>query len=539
MSAQGVMSRQIVVVLVLLGLGAAIGVGVGDPFNWRQAAQPVSEPEATDTAAVSEPALGEPENTEPEVAEAPKVETAQEPALPRLQEVRVEADGLAVIAGQATPGTQLILRADGQEVARATADPSGAFATVALLGSSADARVLSLVEVGADGAERQSPDEIIIAPVAASTPVADAGTTDTAQAEDIAENTSEDTGEDMAQAADTGEAAVAPREDVTGQDDTTVQAPKSEADGTPQEAAESATVTASTASNVTLSTSGTELNAATRVQTSEAMLPETEDAVDTSEDVVTAALEPASQDTVEIPAKNQEPAPKPELVAKTPAPKAASDQPAPQAPEAAEEEPRPEPQVADTELSAPKEEDTQQVALLKSNEEGVQVIQPVVPSAQEMRQIALDSISYSDAGEVELAGRAQSNTQQVRVYLDNQPIAQLPVDTSGSWRGELPDVDTGVYTLRIDEIADDGAVTSRVETPFKREEPQVLAAASAQTSDRPVKAITVQQGATLWAIARDRYGEGIQYVQVFEANKALIRDPNLIYPGQVFTLPEN
>ncbi len=53
-----------------------------------------------------------------------------------------------------------------------------------------------------------------------------------------------------------------------------------------------------------------------------------------------------------------------------------------------------------------------------------------------------------------------------------------------------------------------------------------------------VRIVTVQPGSTLWAIARDRYGEGTMYVQVFEANKDKIRDPNLIYPGQVFTIPE-
>jgi len=49
--------------------------------------------------------------------------------------------------------------------------------------------------------------------------------------------------------------------------------------------------------------------------------------------------------------------------------------------------------------------------------------------------------------------------------------------------------------------------------------------------------VTVQPGFTLWAIARDQFGDGIRYVQVYEANKDRIRDPNLIYPGQVFTLP--
>jgi len=50
--------------------------------------------------------------------------------------------------------------------------------------------------------------------------------------------------------------------------------------------------------------------------------------------------------------------------------------------------------------------------------------------------------------------------------------------------------------------------------------------------------VTVQPGFTLWAIAKDQFGNGVQYVQVYAANKDRIRDPDLIYPGQVFTLPQ-
>jgi nucleoid-associated protein YgaU len=49
--------------------------------------------------------------------------------------------------------------------------------------------------------------------------------------------------------------------------------------------------------------------------------------------------------------------------------------------------------------------------------------------------------------------------------------------------------------------------------------------------------VTVQKGFTLWAIARENYGDGRLYVKVFEANRAQIRNPDLIYPGQVFTVP--
>ncbi len=54
----------------------------------------------------------------------------------------------------------------------------------------------------------------------------------------------------------------------------------------------------------------------------------------------------------------------------------------------------------------------------------------------------------------------------------------------------------------------------------------------------PLKTVTVQPGYTLWGIAQQNFGEGVLYVQVFEANKDKIKDPDLIYPGQVFTLPK-
>lgn len=180
------------------------------------------------------------------------------------------------------------------------------------------------------------------------------------------------------------------------------------------------------------------------------------------------------------------------------------------------------------------------VAVLRADASGVELLQPATGGAgpEAMSTVELDTISYSDRGDVQLSGRAPAQGS-VRVYLDNTAVTTLPVDPDGRWRGDLPEVDTGVYTLRIDQVDADGTVTSRVETPFKREEPQVLSAALAsQNTQAPVRAVTVQTGNTLWAIARDRYGDGLLYVRVFEANRDSIRDPDLIYPGQIFTLPD-
>lgn len=94
--------------------------------------------------------------------------------------------------------------------------------------------------------------------------------------------------------------------------------------------------------------------------------------------------------------------------------------------------------------------------------------------------------------------------------------------------------------MRLDALSADGTVTSRLETPFKRESPETLAAAQAATQPPapPVSQVTVQAGDTLWAISRERYGDGMLFVRLFEANRSAIRDPDLIYPGQIFTLPE-
>jgi len=60
-----------------------------------------------------------------------------------------------------------------------------------------------------------------------------------------------------------------------------------------------------------------------------------------------------------------------------------------------------------------------------------------------------------------------------------------------------------------------------------------------QDGDRVVtgRAI-IRSGDNLWTIARRVYGAGIRYTQIYQANAGQIRDPDLIYPGQVFDLPE-
>jgi hypothetical protein len=178
--------------------------------------------------------------------------------------------------------------------------------------------------------------------------------------------------------------------------------------------------------------------------------------------------------------------------------------------------------------------------VLLADESGVKVIQSGGQADPEVAEaVALDTITYDSDGNVVLAGRAQAN-DSVQIYLDNTSIASASVSPEGDWQTTLPEVESGVYTLRVDEVSQDGQVVSRIETPFKREEAEKVAEVLQEETANPdfqVAMRTVQPGNTLWAIARERYGKGIMYVLVFEANRDRIRNPDLIYPGQVFVLP--
>jgi nucleoid-associated protein YgaU len=49
---------------------------------------------------------------------------------------------------------------------------------------------------------------------------------------------------------------------------------------------------------------------------------------------------------------------------------------------------------------------------------------------------------------------------------------------------------------------------------------------------------TVQSGDTLWAIAETAYGDGSKYMNIFDANRNLLEDPDRIYPGQQLLIPD-
>jgi len=181
---------------------------------------------------------------------------------------------------------------------------------------------------------------------------------------------------------------------------------------------------------------------------------------------------------------------------------------------------------------------SEQPTVLLADDEGVKVVQGSV-GPNVMTDVLFDTINYSKDGGVAVTGRGRPEAI-VRFYVDNAPVASTSVDQEGYWSADLSDVKAGIYTLRLDQLDLSGKVSSRIESPFKRENRDLLAGQIKDiASPARINVITVQPGNTLWAISRERYGRGILYVQVFDANKDKIRDPDLIYPGQIFDLPDD
>ena len=181
-------------------------------------------------------------------------------------------------------------------------------------------------------------------------------------------------------------------------------------------------------------------------------------------------------------------------------------------------------------LILPSQEGDGAPALVRPGEEELALLQPGGESSgRPAGGVVLDQITYDPDGDLLVRGRA-ADRHAVRIYGNGRLLDTVPV-RKGTWRVSLArDRVADLSLFRFDEVGAAGQVTSRIEAPFRYtgERPQVL-------RDRE---IVIQRGDNLWRIAEQVYGEGLRYSVIYGANSELIRDPDLIYPDQVFTIPE-
>lgn len=511
--------------LAMLGLIDAPAVVAGPAASTAQAPSPSS---TTETAATQEAATTPTadEATVATAAEEPAADTpVEEPAFtlaaPKLELARFETDGSGLVAGAAQPGVEIDVLLDGTVIQNLTVEEGGEFAAFVTLEPSDQPRVISLV-ARFNGEELASEDSFILAPLTAAVVAEVEAETSALTESSTSEADATEAPATTVASSTEGGAAPETGTDVTVTTSDTATAPVAETGEAVTVASSETAPTAAqpvTTESTTVEATSTE-PAATASASTETTVPA--EVATATPDAPTAAATEGT--TPEVTTAQTATSPNVEATA-TDAPTAAAEQ-----------------AVEADAASAPKPDVA--VAVLRAGADGVTLVQPATPTSPDLvGKVALDTISYSDSGDVQLAGRAKPEAL-VRVYLDNSPVSDITVDTSGHWSGSLTSIAPGIYTLRLDEIDPvEGKVLSRLETPFKREAPEALqpivtAETSSGAAAPSVQAVTVQKGDTLWAISQARYGSGFLYVRVFEANKGDIRNPDLIYPGQIFTLPE-
>jgi nucleoid-associated protein YgaU len=174
------------------------------------------------------------------------------------------------------------------------------------------------------------------------------------------------------------------------------------------------------------------------------------------------------------------------------------------------------------------------VTLLTPQDAAPSLLQPAIAPGEPATlvgrdRLGLDVVDYDEAGAIRFAGRAPGGAV-LRVYIDDVVAGDARAGADGRWTLTPPGtVSPGDHRLRVDELSGADRVAARVELPFRRASipPEAVAAGR----------VVVQPRQSLWELARHAYGQGVRYTVIYEANRAQIRDPDLIYPGQVFAIP--
>jgi nucleoid-associated protein YgaU len=150
--------------------------------------------------------------------------------------------------------------------------------------------------------------------------------------------------------------------------------------------------------------------------------------------------------------------------------------------------------------------------------------------ADKSNALSMDNVEYDAQGRVVLSGRAAPNAT-LQIYLGNEPVAMVNADNTGRWTAtSATSVGSRPLELRVDQLAEDGRVAQRLALPL-------VQPAAVQLG--PGQEYVVQPGNSLWQIARRTYGAGTRYLIIYSANLTQIKDPERIYPGQVFKLPKS
>lgn len=147
-------------------------------------------------------------------------------------------------------------------------------------------------------------------------------------------------------------------------------------------------------------------------------------------------------------------------------------------------------------------------------------------------------------GVLERLKTSKASTQfiLVRVSPDGRTLYDTNMRVSVEDYNIVEDAKDGLdvsVDVNLKQWRDYGTKTVKVEQPAESTQVQTVSVEKERdASTAPTaKTYTVKAGDTLWALAAKYYGSGAQYTKIYNANTDKISNPNLIYVGQVLTIP--
>jgi hypothetical protein len=203
------------------------------------------------------------------------------------------------------------------------------------------------------------------------------------------------------------------------------------------------------------------------------------------------------------------------------------------------------------------------VALMTPDKPSVVLSKPASPDPAG-GSVVVETVETDPGGKLYVSGRS-SPRAAVRLYVNDSYLASTTAAANGQFAftvdggvgAALPQAgeSTEGYRVRLDEVEQSsGAIRSRAEVPFNPSHDAAAASASSAdlrtaapapsvrspgaASSSKVATAVVSRGDSLWRISRAAYGDGARYTVIYEANHGQIRNPDRIYPGQVFFLPD-
>lgn len=150
-------------------------------------------------------------------------------------------------------------------------------------------------------------------------------------------------------------------------------------------------------------------------------------------------------------------------------------------------------------------------------------------------EIAIGTLSWSDNNQLRIKGRSNGGVGVSGSFAGNtfRDIAfKEDGDEAGNWSAlvSVPDLKKGRALIETNLLDLDGSIvlTSQVE----------LDLAQLEIGLDGSEMVIIRKGDMLWRIAYRTYGSGIRYLDIVKRNARQINNPDLIYPAQVFALPE-